>query len=358
MFGYFIIYLIPLFLAWSNHSKFNQVKSHYKQLQQGLYIWVILGFLFTLFIGYRHEVGGDWGAYLRHFHAMDYYAASEIAKRADPGYYLINWFMSDWGYDIYSVNLICGGLFMTGLIIFARRQPNPWLALAVAVPYLIVVVAMGYTRQAVAIGFVFWAMAALDKKHFKQFLLLVVIAATFHKSAVLMIGLGLFLQGNGKFIRFFAVVVVAIGIWSAFVAEHQQRLWASYVTDQMQSQGAMIRVAMNLLPALIFLLYRKQWKKEFNDYSFWFMIALGSIACVFLVNFASTAVDRVALYFTPIQVVVYSRLPYLLRHKFNPQTITFGILAFYTLVLYVWLNYATHAIYWVPYNNILFDGVF
>jgi len=88
------------------------------------------------------------------------------------------------------------------------------------------------------------------------------------------------------------------------------------------------------------------------------MIALGSVASIFMVGLAPTAIDRVSLYFTPIQVVVYSRLPYLLRHKFNPQTITFGILAFYALVLYVWLNYATHALYWVPYKNALFDGIF
>ncbi len=328
------------------------------QVNKKLIPWILIGILFALFIGYRDEVGGDWGTYLRHFNNMGYYTVEEILKRSDPGYYLINWFMSDWGSEIYSVNLICGAIFIIGLIIFARRQPNPWLALAVAVPYLIVVVAMGYTRQGVALGFVFWSLAALDNKHFKQFLILVALAATFHKSAVLMIGLGIFLQGNGRIFRVLAVGFVGFGIYTAFLAQHQEQLWESYVTVQMQSQGAMIRVAMNFIPSVIFLLYRKEWKKEFKDYPFWVMIALGSLASVILVNFASTAVDRIALYFTPIQVVVYARLPFLLRNKFNPKTITFGILAFYLLVLYVWLNYATHARYWVPYNTTLLDGIF
>jgi hypothetical protein len=289
---------------------------------------------------------------------MGYYMVDDVLKKSDPGYYLINWVMFDWGYEIYAVNLICGALFMIGLIIFAKRQPNPWLALAVAVPYLITVIAMGYTRQAVALGFVFWGLVSLENKDFKQFIVLMILAATFHKSAVLMIGLGMFLQGNGRLIRSLAVAAVGVGIYSAFLADYQQDLWKNYVEVQMQSQGAMIRVVMNLLPALIFLLYRKEWKKEFNDYSFWVMIVFGSLASVVLVNYASTAVDRVALYFTPIQVVVFSRLPYLLRDKFNPQLITFSILIYYLLVLYVWLNYATHASSWVPYNNILFDGVF
>ena len=344
--------------ALMNHSQFNHKVLANDEFKQSKFSWVVIGIIFTLFIGYRHEVGGDWGAYLRHFNAMSYFTIEEIAKRSDPGYYLINWFMQDWGYDIYSVNLICGAIFMTGLIIFARRQPNPWLAIAVATPYLIVVVAMGYTRQAVALGLMFWGLVALEKRQFKQFLILMVLAATFHKSAVLMIGLGIFLQGNGRLIRTLAVVIVASGIYNAFLADYQDDLWKNYVEEQMQSQGAIIRVAMNFLPSVIFLLFRKRWKQEFNDYSFWVMIALGSLASVFLVTLASTAIDRVALYFTPIQVVVYSRLPYLLRDRFNPQMVTFGILIYYLLVLYVWLNYATHARFWVPYQNAMFEGVF
>lgn len=350
------MFFIPLFAAWSWRYPSDSIYN--SQENKSLLPWIILGITLTLFIGYRHEVGGDWGSYLRHFNSMQYFTFDEVLRRADPGYYLINWFMLDWGFEIHEVNLICGGLFMIGLIVFARRQPNPWLAISVAVPYLIVVVAMGYTRQGVSLGLVFWSLAALDAKRFKEFLILVALAATFHKSAVLMIGLGLFLQGKGKAVRFLAVAAVGVGIYNAFLAQHQEQLWDSYVTVQMESQGAMIRVVMNFIPAVIFLLYRKQWKQQFNDYPFWAMITLGALASVILVSFASTAVDRIALYFTPIQVVVYARLPYLLRDKFDPKTVTFGILAFYLLVLYVWLNYATHSVYWLPYQNALFDGVF
>ncbi|VAW45902.1 hypothetical protein MNBD_GAMMA03-239 [hydrothermal vent metagenome] len=357
MLAYFILLFIPLALAWLYPSALHQKLNVSFQTKQSLIPWITTGIIFTLFIGYRHEVGGDWGTYLRHFQFMNYFTFEETLKKSDPGYYAINWLMADWGYEIYAVNLICGAIFMAGLMIFAKRQPNPWLALAVAIPYLIVVIAMGYTRQAVALGLVFWGLAALEKKQFKQFLMLMVIAATFHKSAVLMIGLGVFLQDRGKFIRALAVGFVGFGLYAAFLANYQQDLWKNYVEIQMESQGAFIRVAMNLVPAIIFLIYRKRWKQQFDDYSFWVMIAIGSIASIFIVSLASTAVDRVALYFTPIQVVVFSRLPLLLRDKFNPQAVTLGVLLFYLLVLFVWLNYATHAQYWVPYNNILFDGV-
>jgi hypothetical protein len=346
---YFAMYILLMFFVFSYNQDIPK-KSNVR--------WIFIGVLFTIIIGLRDYVGGDWNNYLRHFQFINYYTFDEVLKRSDPGYYIINWVMVDWGYEIYAVNLICGTIFITGLIILCRQQPNPWLAFIVAIPYLIVVVAMGYTRQAVAIGFVFWAIAALRNEQFKQFLILVTLAATFHKSAVLMIGLGLFLQGKGKSIRFLAVTAIGLGIWSAFLAEHQQSLWKNYVEANMQSQGAFIRVAMNFLPAVIFLIFRNQWKQTFKDYSFWRIIALGSLISIFVVNLAPTAVDRVSLYFTPIQIIVFGRLPQLLKDRVSIKTTTWVIVLFYLLVLFVWLNYATHARFWIPYYNILFSDFY
>lgn len=341
---YFSIYILMMFFVIS-----------YKENTKKLAPWIFTGILFTLFIGLREHVGGDWNNYLGHFNSIHYYSFDQILRRSDPGYYGINWLFYDWGYEIYAVNMVCGAIFTVGLIVLSRQQPNPWLAFIVAIPYLIVVVAMGYTRQAVAIGFVFWAIAALRDNQFTKFLVLVALAATFHKSAVLMIGLGLFLQGNGKFIRFLAVAAIGFGIWSAFLAQYQDKLWENYVAVKMQSQGAFIRVAMNFVPAALFLIFRKKWKRTYQDYTFWLMIALGSVASIFVVGLAPTAIDRVSLYFTPIQIVVFARLPQLLKDRFPVQTSTWAIVLFYLLVLFVWLNYATHARYWLPYNNLLFS---
>ena len=344
---YFLLYLTPAILALSWQS---DIKVNHKQM----FFWYGVGLFFTLVIGFRHEVGGDWYNYIRIFRGISYLTFNEALQYGDPAYSLLNWTLNDWGFYIYHVNIICASIFIIGLIIFSKRQPNPWLAMVVAVPYIVVVMSMGYTRQAVALGFIFMALNSLEKSKFKHFLIFVALATTFHKSAILMMGLGLFLQGNGKLVRFFAVIIVGYSAWSSFFSDQQQHLWDAYVTTKMQSQGAVIRVVMNLFPSMILLMLRKKWKQEFKDYSFWQMIALGSIISMFLVNFASTAVDRIALYFTPIQVIVYSRLPFLLRNTLSEKTTTFLIVAVYLLVLYVWLNYAAHSRFWLPYQNFLF----
>lgn len=345
MWPYWVMYLIFAFPAITAQRPIRD---------QSLFKWFVAGSLLAVFIGFRHEVGGDWGGYLRLFMFVDYYSFDEIILQSDPGYKLLNWWVEKLGLEIYTVNLVCGAIFTTGLVAFARRQPYPWLALAVAFPYLVLVLGMGYTRQGVALGFIFLSLNALEYHQFKRYLTYIALATLFHKTALIMIPLGFFIWGKGWVLRAIAVVVAGYVLFDALVAESTEDLWRNYVDAQMLSQGAQIRVLMNLVPSLILLAYWKTWRTLFPNYWFWFWIAAGSVVAVGLVGFASTAVDRIALYFIPIQVVVFARLPYLLRHRISPATVVAGIVLGYALVLYVWLNYATHARYWIPYKNMLF----
>ena len=52
--------------------------------------------------------------------------------------------------------------------------------------------------------------------------------------------------------------------------------------------------------------------------------------------------------------MVFSRLPFLASDRFVTGHVIFVIIAGYAAVLFTWLNYATHAEYWLPYQNILF----
>jgi hypothetical protein len=276
-----------------------------------------------------------------------------IINRTDPGYYLINFFMYNLDFGIYGVNFVCAILFMIGLMKLAKQEDNPWMVIAVAVPYTITVVAMGYTRQAVALGFVMWAITYLKDNKMFGFFFFVFLAATFHKSAVLMIGLGIFANGGGKFLKIIAVGAIGTGLYNTFLASHADALVRNYVDAQMQSSGAFIRTFMNLIPAILLIIYRKRWKEFFDDFTFWFIIALLSIVSFAIVGIASTAVDRMALYLLPIQMIVFARLGILMSYQFSVQTINIAIIGYYSLVLFVWLNYATHADYWLPYQNIL-----
>jgi hypothetical protein len=66
---------------------------------------------------------------------------------------------------------------------------------------------------------------------------------------------------------------------------------------------------------------------------------------------ATTAVDRIALYMLPLQLVIFSYLPDALgRRGGRNNVLILSVLLYYGLVLFVWLNYAVHAQYWLPYQ--------
>ncbi|WP_078460026.1 EpsG family protein [Solemya velum gill symbiont] len=347
MLSYWLMYLLPgvaaIFMA-------NRLRDH------TLRPWVGMWLLYVILIGLRFEVGGDWFNYLRHYEFALHYDLKDIllGKGGDPGYVLLNWIAANNDRGMEFVSLVCAIVFVTGLINFCRQQPAPWIGFAVAVPYLVIVLGMGYTRQGVALGLLFWALIWLERRHLWHFLFFIGIAAMFHKSAVILVPLGLFVTKGNWLYRIIAVASVLYGLWNLTLADAIDSMWVNYVDAQMQSSGARVRVLMNLLPGLVLLFFHKRWRVAFPEGRFWYWMALGSIAAAGLVEFASTAVDRLSLYLTPLQVVVLSRLPFLLCKEISPETLAVITILGYAAVLFVWLNYATHAVHWIPYQNTMF----
>ena len=346
---YWLLYFIPVSIVlFTNDTRKSK-----------LLPWIYVGFFFVFIIGFRDAVGCDWAHYLGHFNRTVGISLSEAFMYVkDPAHTFTNWWMGQWDMGVYGVNVVYAIIFVIGLIQFCRTQTYPWLALAVSVPYMVVMVSMGYSRQGVALGLFMLAITYLEKGKFKYYIFWVVMAAIFHKSAIILLPFGLFLSKGGMALRLLIMIPVLYGGWDLLLAEKQENLWETYVEKQMHSAGAKIRVAMNLVPALLFLYYRKEWKRYYyNDYPFWFWIAIASIASVALVGTATTAVDRVALYFIPLQLAVYSRLPFLAMKELSPSVTKLLILLGYSAVLFVWLVFASHSYCWLPYRNILFEGL-
>lgn len=345
---YWILFVFPvLFTLFINKSR-----------ETNIGIWTLYGILLIITIGFRNEVGCDWWSYLSHFQRTEGISLSRAFEQVkDPAHTFANWWMGQWGWGVYGVNFIYAVIFSIGLIIFSRTQMYPWLAMSVAVPYMVVMVSMGYSRQGVALGLFMLAITYIEKEKFKSYVFWVLMATLFHKTAIILLPFGLFLTKGSWWLRVAILLPVMYGGWDLLLAEKQTQLWENYVEKNMHSSGAYIRVFMNLLPAILLLAYRKKWKNNFADYPFWFWIAIGSIASMFLVGMATTAVDRISLYFIPLQLAVFSRLPFLAKNILPLNVTKLLIIIGYSLVLLVWLLFASHSHCWIPYKNILFDGL-
>ena len=126
-------------------------------------------------------------------------------------------------------------------------------------------------------------------------------------------------------------------------------MWTSsstnYIEAEYQSEGAAVRLAMNAVPAAAFLLWRKRFVLTVQDRNLWTMLSLMALAAlvVLALSPSSTAVDRVALYMIPLQLFVFSRLPDVLGRAESVRPWVIAIVAYYALVLFVWLFFATHS---------------
>lgn len=310
----------------------------------------------ALMIGLRFEVGGDWIPYYAIYDQISFQPLLDSLRLSDPAYALLNWISGQFDWGIWLPNTACGLLFMTGVAKLANRQPNPWLAILVAVPYLIIVVAMGYTRQGAAIGVVCWALADARADRLLRLTVTIFIAALFHKTAILILPIVLVpvFRRNALF-GFVGAGLFAV-IFAFTLLSSSERFINVYANSNYDSQGAAVRIAMNVVPAILFLLLNK--RMDFSPFlrSYWRLsawLAIVSVPALLSVS-ASSGVDRMALFLIPLQMVVYAQLPYILsRSRAASPPALFAVLAYSMIVQFVWLNYAVNAQEWLPYRTVL-----
>lgn len=347
--------MIPYLLFW---GFFASASSGRPRGLLGSTLLAVLVFL-TLLIGLRVDVGGDWSTYLPYLERVAGLSFQEVLRQTEPGYALLNWLASEWGGGVFLVNGVCALIFSIGLVLFCRAQPRPWLALTIAFPYLVVVVAMGYSRQGVAIGLEMLALIALQRDRLLQFLGWIALAATFHRTVLVLLVLpASTLSGSLRFsqlIRLVLLVGAGYGLYSAILAPDLDYYIKGYLEAEYQSQGALIRVVLCVLPALLYLPNRRRFQLPPTSQRIWSLLSLLAIAAaVGLVTVASsTAIDRLALYLIPLQIFVGSRLPDTRLWGLSPTSWNQLLIGFSLAVLLVWLLFAQHAFAWLPYRNLL-----
>jgi hypothetical protein len=348
-----------LFPYWLLFGVFAAGSLGYKLLPRDRHrstpLFVAALFAMMLMIGLRYEVGGDWGNYIIIYEVVRNLPLGQALAAGDPAYNLLNRIAASAGQGMWLINLACAMVFVVGLHALARRQPNPWLAVLVAIPYLVIVVAMGYTRQAAAIGLIMVAVGALEDRRFVRMALLLVLAVTFHKSAILILPILALAMRQHRFVIYVLGSVASAMLFSLFLSRFVDTILTNYVQSEMASQGAGVRIAMNIVPALIFLLFHKRLVLNEDERLIWRNFSLAAIAAMIGLAFLpSTIVDRVALYMVPLQVFVLARAPYAFGVNGRPNgQVMAAVLAYSALVQTIWLVYATHADYWIPYRMAL-----
>jgi hypothetical protein len=308
--------------------------------------------LTVLMIGLRYQVGGDWATYVGIFTRIQHSSFINALTVQEPGFSLVNWLVAQAGLEIWAVNLVCAAVFIYGLYEFGKSQPNPWLVFVVAVPYLVIGVGMGYTRQAAAIGLSMVGLVAVSRGSLPRFVFWVLLAALFHRSAVILIPIVTLSYSRN---RLEAVLVGGVAIILGYFVSvgGVDKFERGYINQVYQAQGAGIRLSMNLVPALIYLFFSKRFTPNRTERTTWrTMSILAVVAFAVWLRIESTVwIDRLALYLIPLQLYVLGRFPTAMakRGQASPLLVL-SVIAYSALVELVWLVFANHSKYWIPYR--------
>ena len=110
MIYYWIVFSIP--------AIFSLVRiDSYKNLSK--FLWSIFTILLIVFLGFRFEVGGDWGVYrLNFFETAKKFDFYDYDIRSDYLFELLSWIIHFFGFNFITLNLICSAIFIYAIASF------------------------------------------------------------------------------------------------------------------------------------------------------------------------------------------------------------------------------------------------
>jgi hypothetical protein len=318
-------------------------------------LFIFLSWLWLVFlIGFRFEVGYDWKPYLVHYEITRNSTLQYAIFSTDVAYGLINWIASNNNLGIQFVNVICAGAGLFPICLLASRLKQPSLFLMSLVPIYLIVIGMGSTRQFVAIGYVFLAADYMYKAELKKFLLSCLVAALFHKTALVFFPAYFIfqLQGLSRYVLAFSLLGFG-GIFSSVIVDSLN--FSYYIDNQLASSGALFRALFILPPALAMLsLGRESFSCDIER----FVLRSVSILAIGYVPVSIVGlvfVDRMMLYLIPFISLGYVKFLGSFNTRLN-RTLYFVFCSLYFLAAFaLWYEFANSSDAWKPYLSIIFE---
>lgn len=150
---------------------------------------VVMGAACWLLASLRHVIGFDYRFYESIFQTVAV-SGPGGADWSEPGYLLLNWAVSLLGGN-YRVFLFVFHFLLTTLTFtwIGRYSPAPWLSVLLFLTLQTFALSMNFLRQALAASIAIWTYPFLKNRRFLPACGLVLLAACFHRTALVMLPL-------------------------------------------------------------------------------------------------------------------------------------------------------------------------
>jgi len=302
MYPYFLMIGVPALFALLPNRRL-----------QASFMLVVTFFLFVAIIGFRYDVGPDWFAYTTHFERYGKMNTQELIAEGEVGWSLMVLLVDNAGWGMLGITLIAATVYCIGVFAIARVCQEPMIAVVAAVPYLSIAVAMSGMRQAMAMGIIFVLLASWYRTPVLLKLLVIMIASTFHFSALALLAVVAF-EARISLIQRVVIALVIAAIITYFVANTSARI-EEYATNYgaegraANAQGALFHVLLTAAPSLAYFMVRKRWNQVYGRIVVIDVFAAIGVAALFFVFLFPTVTDRMTLYFAGVALIIQANLP-------------------------------------------------
>ena len=352
---YFLIYLL---------SYFNIIQERLFTKKTSIIVSFTFLILLILFAGTRNEIGGDWNNYYNFFTSFETKGFKILQK--DFLFFFVNYVFYNLGLSIFFLNTFTALISILLIIKYSENFYNPKLAILISIPYIIIVVLMGYNRQGIALCILMFSINYFKEKKYLQFILLVITASLFHYASLFyLLFVLIFIKNKLKLLInliFFSFLIIL----SLFIFQYDYYLFRIfnffnskyywYVSDgnYFASTGIYYRLLINLVPAIILIIFHKKFDSNKNEKKLYLVFSLLTIIVFPVASLGSTFVDRLFIFLYPLQLYVYSNYNCYITER-SHNIFIFLLFIFYFIILYVYLVFGLYSSEWIPYKSILFD---
>ena len=315
----------------------------------------------ALFAGFRYQIGTDYLAYVAVFNKIK----TGISTRMEPGYYLLNKVTALLGGNVQVVFFLIS-LIMMVFIYLSLKNYSKHLSVGLGILVFMLTFyqpSFNIVRQITAIAIILYSLKYIEQKMFIKYLLCILVAASFHLTAIVMLPfyfISSVLQWENKFYLVILILLVFIAainynkilipIIKILVPPDKTYRYMSYMQKHGSVEGNLLLAFLKYLPYIATSLYviLKEKEKTRKKLGIYFSVFLLGIVLRYTIYFASDYAYRMAYNLLITQVIV---IPYVYRQFMNEnkKIISFGLIA---VVVFLWWHSFVYTGYHqtVPYQ--------
>jgi hypothetical protein len=368
---YFIVFCIILFFATLDYNK------NLNQQSRDL-AFFILFMAFWLIAGLRYETGVDWPYYDSYFRDIRLIPVLRDAlnlkfyDQYEFGYILLNAVLRVVTPNVQWLWILIA--FVTNLLLFSsirKYSGHIFLSLLLYFTTIYFILDMSGIRQCIALNIFLFSLRYVQRRQFSEYLLLILVAALFHMTSLMLIPVYFILKTE------FKSRVLVIFVFAGVLISILQVEWIDFFLDRVSGYIGMeaitnkiyrysmrsdarvygIGFILNLL-IFLFIIYKR---KELADQKMFNIFLNIYVAGLFFYYFTwelNEFSSRLRLYFLAGNIVLFTQFFDVFRRKLN-RSIVFLFIVFYSLFYgRTYLFGLPEALAYTPYQNYVVHKVF